>query len=158
MATTPTPVNPPTPADPKPKPVGVIDERQDAAAKYRIITAGEEIITRTAEQLARASKIQIGAEVWADNFWRMIEHVRQWADLRKDKLHRVVVVFRSDKVVFGIVPRSDSYDYDLGFEQAELDIHLNTRGNIGYIETRQIPHWDETTFIPPEAWQAWPAK
>lgn len=136
----------------------VIDERQDAAAQYRIITADEDIIHRTAEQLARASKMQMTAEVWADNFWSMVEHVQGWAEQRKARLQQVVVEFRSDKVVFGIIPACDEYDFDLGFEQAELDTYMNTRGNIGYVETRQVPRWDVTTFVCPSAWRVWPAE
>ena len=67
-----------------------------------------------------------------------------------------LVGVRSDKTIFYIVPRSDEYDFDLGREQAELDIFLNTRGGIGYAETRQVPVWELQRFISPDAYRLWP--
>jgi len=135
---------------------GVIDERQHAALQYRIITSGEDIIQRTGEQIVRACQLQISATAWYQNFDLMSEYVAKWCEERTGRVIAGLVGVRNDKTVFYIVPRSDEYDFDLGAEQAELDIFLNTRGGIGYVETRQVPVWELDRFISPDAYRLWP--
>ena len=137
-------------------PVAVIDERQHAARQYRIIISGEDIIQRTGEQIVRACQLQISASAWYQNFDLMAKHVAQWCEERAAKMVAGLVGVRSDKTVFYIIPQQDEYDFDLGSEQAALDIFLNTRGGIGYAETRQIPVWEMQRFVPPDAYRVWP--
>jgi hypothetical protein len=134
----------------------VIDERRHGNLPYRIITANEDIINLSGEQLVRACRMEISSEVWQDNFWKMISHIRDWARDHHDSLDRILIDFCNDKVVFFLVPKSERFDFDLGFAQAELDVYLNTRGNIGYAETRQIPSWDIETFVSRNARIVWP--
>jgi hypothetical protein len=137
------------------KSVGVIDERQHAARQFRIITADEDIIQRTGEQIVRACQLQMSASAWHQNFSLMVEHVFNWCAERSERIDLVLVGLRSDKTVFYIIPKTDQYDFDLGLEQAALDIFLNTRGGIGYAETRQIPAWEIDRFVG-EAYRVFP--
>jgi hypothetical protein len=134
----------------------VIHQLQHAAQQYRIITADEEIIPRTGEQIVRACKLEMSASAWAQNFDLMAKHVHEWCNQQDDKVALALVELRSDKTVFFIIPRSEEYDFALGRSQARLDIHLNTRGGIGYAETRQIPMWEIERFVAPTAFRVFP--
>ena len=136
-------------------PAAVIDERQHAAKQYRIITADEEIIQQTGEQIVRACQLQMSASAWNQNFALAVDHVFQWCRQRSDRVALALVGLRSDKSVFYLVPASEQYDFDLGIEQADLDIFLNTRGGIGYAETRQVPGWELDLFVE-DAYRVYP--
>ena len=126
---------------------GVIHELQHAASQYLVITANEDMIRRTGEQIVLACQLQISASAWKQNFDLTVDHVHEWCRTRADRIVLALVGLRTDKTVFYIVPRSDQYDFDLGMEQADLDIFLNTRGGIGYAETRQVPAWELDRFV-----------
>jgi hypothetical protein len=134
----------------------VIHELQHAAQQYRIITVNEEIILRTGEQIVRACQLQISASAWQQNFSLMAEHVSKWCEKRRSEISLALVDLRSEKIVFYFVPRSDQFDFNLATEQAELDIFLNTRGAIGYTESRQVPGWELDRFVSDRAFRVWP--
>jgi hypothetical protein len=133
-----------------------IDVRQHAARLYRIITADEEIIERTGEQIVQACKLQMNVSAWRQNFDAAVERVGQWCRQHADHVSVALVTLRSNKIVFYVIPISEQYDFDLGEAQADLDIYLNTRGAIGYAETRQIPGWEMERFVPPTAYRVFP--
>lgn len=137
--------------------VEVIHQLQHAAQQYRIITTDEEIIQRTGEQVVRACQLQISASAWHQNLSLMVEHVREWCSARSARIALALVDLRTDKTVFYLIPKSEQYDFDLGLEQAQLDIYLNTRGGIGYAETRQVPIWELDRFVAPQAYRVWPS-
>lgn len=136
--------------------VSTIHELQDAARQFRIITSGEDIIQRTGEQVVRACQLQMSVAAWQQNFDLMVQHVEAWCKERADRVLAALVALRSDKIVFYIIPKSEGYDFGLGREQADLDIHMNTRGGIGYAETRQVPRWEFARFVPHDAFRVWP--
>jgi hypothetical protein len=74
----------------------------------------------------------------------------------KNKIAMALVELRTDKTVFCIIPVQEHYDFDLGGGQAELDIFLNSRGGIGYAETRQIPLWELDRFVSGMAYRIFP--
>lgn len=133
-----------------------IDVRQHAAKLYRIITADEEIIERTGEQIVQACKLQMNVSAWRQNFAAAVGYVRQWCGQHADRLSVALVILRSDKIVFYVIPVGEQYDFDLGEAQADLDMYLNTRSAIGYAETRQIPGWEMERFVPPTAYRVYP--
>lgn len=133
-----------------------IHELQHAAQRYRIITSDEDIFERTGEQIVRACQLQMSVSAWRQNFALMIEHVGNWCKERSGRVALALVELRSDKAVFYIIPSSEQFDFALGLEQADLDIFLNTRGAIGYVETRQVPAWEIERFVAPEAYRVWP--
>lgn len=135
---------------------GVIDERQNAQSTYRLIDENEELFLQTGKQIISACKMHIGIQVWSSNFKKTLEIVRQWAKDRGNQIAQVLVELRSDKVIFFVVPRSQQYDFDLGFAQADLDVTLNTQCNIGYTETRQIPEYEKANFISTDAKLVYP--
>ena len=134
----------------------VIHEFLHAAQQYRVITADEEILQRTGEQIVHACQLQMSVSKWHQNFNLMADHVHEWCKAHEDRIAFALVSLRSDKTVFFIIPKSEQYDMELGFEQAQLDIHLNTRGGIGYAETRQVPAWEIERFVGPPAFRVYP--
>lgn len=134
----------------------VIHQLQHATRQYRIITSEEEIILRTGEQIVRACQLEMNVSAWNQNFRLMAAHVAKWCADRPDKVAMALVELRSDKTVFYIIPVLDHYDFDLGGEQADLDIFLNTRGGIGYSETRQVPLWELDRFVSNSAYLVFP--
>lgn len=135
----------------------VIHELQHAASQYRIITTDEEIFERTGEQIVRACQLQMTATRWKQNLQLMVDEVRQWCQQRSDKLALGLLELRSDKVVFFFSPRAEQFDFELAREQRALEVELNTRGGIGYAETRQVPLWEIDRFVSPEALRIWPS-
>ena len=85
----------------------------------------------------------------------VVEYVVQWCRERSDRVSELFVESRVGKTLFYIVPRSDEYNFELGFEQSKLDLYLNRHGAIGYAETRQIPGWDLDTFVGHKAHRIW---
>jgi hypothetical protein len=138
------------------QPARVLHELQDAARNYRIITSDEEIFHRTGAQIVSACRLQMTVSAWLQNWDLAVEYVRKWCVDNADRLAIVLVDFRSGKTVFYVAPRSDTFDGDLADRQSELDLWLNTRGAIGYAETRQIPPWDLKKFVSSEALRVWP--
>ena len=136
--------------------VQTIHELQHAARQFRIITSSEDILHRTGQQIVAACQLQISVAAWHQNFELMIQHVAAWCEERADKIVAGLVNLRNDKTVFYIIPKSDEFDFELGREQAILDIYLNTRGGIGYAETRQIPVWEIQRFVSQNAYRVWP--
>ena len=134
----------------------VIHELQHAVTQYRIITADEDIIQRTGEQIVQACKLQMNVSAWRQNFNACVNHVHDWCKANAPKVSLALVNLRSDKIVFYIIPTSEQYDFELGEIQADLDIYLNTRGAIGYTETRQIPGWEIERFAAPTALRVYP--
>ena len=134
----------------------VIHELQHAAQQYRIITSDEEVLQQTGQQIVRACKLQMSESAWFQNVALVCDHVRDWCEQRKANVALVLVDFRSDKTIFYIIPTSQQHDFQLGDEQADLDIFVNTRGAIGYAETRQIPSWEIDRFVSPQAYRVWP--
>ncbi|MCL2649056.1 MAG: hypothetical protein FWD61_18995 [Phycisphaerales bacterium] len=139
-----------------PSSASVIHELQHAAKQYRVITTDEEILQQSGEQIVRACKLQMNASRWHQNFNLMVEHVREWCKERANQIAFALVELRSDKTVFFVIPRSEQYDFDLGLEQARLDIYLSTRGGIGYTETRQVPGWEVDRFVGQQAFLIYP--
>jgi hypothetical protein len=134
----------------------VIHQLQHAAQNYRIITSNEDIIQRNGEQIVRACQLQISVSTWWQNFDLAVGRVAQWCGERAEKLALALVDLRSDKVVFYVIPAGDAFDFELGEQQADLDIELNTRGGIGYVETRQVPAWELERFVASDAYLVWP--
>ncbi len=134
----------------------VIHELQHAAQQYRLITSNEEIIQRTGAQIVIACQLHINAAAWQQNFAIAVEEVRQWCKDHPNKIALVLVDLRSDKTVFYVIPRSDEFDFELAQQQTDLNISLNTRGAIGYVETRQIPPWEIARFVGENAYRVWP--
>jgi hypothetical protein len=54
------------------------------------------------------------------------------------------------------VPKGERFDFDLAENQADLDIYLNTRAGIGYVESRQVPGWEIERFVSTDARRVWP--
>ena len=135
---------------------GVIHEKIHAVAQYRIITANEDIIQRTGEQIVSACQLQITVSAWKQNFDLMAAHFHDWCESRTERVALGLVTLRTDKTVFYIVPKGDQFDFDLGMEQAELDIFFNTRGGIGYAESRQVPGWELDRFVGQPAFRIFP--
>ena len=89
-------------------------------------------------------------------FSQMVAQVAKWCAERSDRVAMALVSLRSNKIVFYIIPKGESFDFDLGFAQAKLDLFLNSFGTTGYAETRQIPAWEIETFVPSGALRVWP--
>lgn len=123
---------------------------------FRLISRNEEIVETTGEAIVRACQLDFSSRVWQDNLFKMIDYVRQWCGERQGVVQLVVADFRTDKIVFHLCPTSETYDFDLGIAQAELSAYLNTRGNIGYVELRQVPRWDIGRFVSDTALRIWP--
>ncbi len=134
----------------------VIHQLQHATQQYRIITSNEEIILRTGEQIVQSCQLEMNVVAWSQNFKLMADHVKEWCENRAARIAMALVELRNDKTVFYIIPAQDHYDFDLGGEQAELDIFLNTRGGIGYAETRQVPIWELDRFVSSAAYLIFP--
>ena len=102
---------------------------------------------QTGEQIVRACQLQMSASAWNQNFALAVDHVFQWCRQRANRVTLALVGLRSDKSVFYLVPATEQYDFDLGMEQADLDIFRNTRGGIGDAETRQGPGWERELVV-----------
>jgi hypothetical protein len=137
-----------------PKMAGTIHEIIHAKTQYRLITANEEFIQRTGEQIVRACQLEINNSAWQQNFSLAVQHVIKWC--KEHKVLLGLVDLRSDKIVFYFVPKGDQFDFDLSQQQADLDIFLNTRSEIGYTETRQVPQWELDRFVSERALRFWP--
>jgi hypothetical protein len=137
---------------------GTIHELQHAVEKYRIITQSEDILERSGAQLVAACKLQVSAEVWADNFNHAIRAVQEWARQWSADVAAILVEIRTDKVVFFIVPTSETFNFRLAEAQSDLDHDLLTRFGIGYVESRQIPGDELDRFVSPLALRVWPAE
>lgn len=134
----------------------IIHQLQHAARQYKIITSNEDIITRTGEQIVRACQLEMNVSAWNQNFKLMADHLEQWCKDRSDKVALALIELRNDKTVFYVIPVQDHYDFILGSDQSELDIYINTRGGIGYAETRQIPLWEIDRFVSKSAYRIFP--
>ena len=98
-----------------------------------------DLFVQTGKQVIDACKLNISIEVWKHELTAMFNHVVQWAQEWTAHIQSIHVAPRSTKTVVFISPTSDTFDFDLADEMANLNIHLLKTYNIGMVEILQIP-------------------
>jgi len=83
----------------------------------------------------------------------MLGAVRDFAEDHNKLVAECYAVPRGTKTVLSFVPRSESFDFDLATELADLQFDYQQRFTniVGTIEVGQIPAWDLRRFLDPDA-------
>ena len=144
------------PASPE-RPSGphIIDGKHEGQRLYRVIHEDDEVVERTAREVARGSAMLSNMELWRQNFMSTVHRVRQWCDAHRPQLRLALVDIRSNKVLFYFVPESEHYDLELGNAMTDLEVELGGSAGIGYVETLQVPMRSLARFVGERSLELW---
>jgi hypothetical protein len=130
-----------------------IREDADGERQFILHPENDEVFTRTGRQVIESCRLGISIEVWLAERDTMFDHVRRWMQ-ESGMGHRIRMCFAAPRGIgIGLffVPESDSFDFDLADELAELNGQLVRSFNIGPVEMHQIPEQELGRFVPPGA-------
>ena len=139
--TTNTPAQAPAPAQ--------IDPARDADRAYVIAPENRDLFVRTGRQVIAACNTQLRIERWLSLYEEMLRSVRDFAEAHADRVAECYAVPRGTKTAPRFVPRTDSFDFDLADDLADLEFDFQARFSnlLGWIEVGQVPGWELDRFI-----------
>jgi hypothetical protein len=78
----------------------------------------------------------------------MIQMVAEWANRHNQQVSECHAVLRPSGIAFFIVPKKDSFDFDLAAEIVDLDREVEGF-NVGQVELYQVPAAELRRFAAP---------
>lgn len=124
-----------------------VREDADADRQYVFHPKDDDLFIRTGRQVIYACRLDISIEVWTQECESMYEEVSNWAAQRADRILACYAVPRGIGIGLFFVPRSESFDFDLAEELADLTSKLVRTYNVGPVEIHQIPDDEKVRFI-----------
>jgi hypothetical protein len=116
-----------------------LDEKANPQGRVLVTPQDEDRFTLPCAQAVEACKLHVSRKLWFDELDSMLVRVRDWAGQHQDRIHSVYAAPREGHVVIFVVPKSDTYDLDLGSQLTDLDIELAQQFQVISTEVMQIP-------------------
>ena len=126
-----------------------IREEQDGESQYVLHPLDNDLFLRTGRQVIDGCRLGISIEVWFHECDSMFEDVAKWAADRSDRISACYAVPRGVGMCLFFVPVSESFDFDLADQLAELNSRLVRTFCVGPVEINQIPADEKARFIAP---------
>ena len=108
---------------------------------------GKERFYRTGKQVIAHCELGISIEVWFEEFQGMVAEVEAWAEQHASKIRSCYCSPNGSHVTIFVAPTSESFDFELAGELADLNSDLLRKFNIGNLEIHQIPWAEADRFI-----------
>jgi hypothetical protein len=126
-----------------------IDHARDADRAYVIAPENRDLFVRTGRQVIAACNTQLRIERWLSLYEEMLRSVRDFAEAHAERVAECYAVPRGTKTALRFVPKSDSFDFDLAGDLADLEFDFQARFSnlLGWIEVGQVPGWELDRFI-----------
>jgi len=116
-----------------------IREAVDAERQFVLHPENDDLFVRTGRQVIEACRLGISVEVWFGECKDMFERVSQWARGHAAQVSACYAVPRGTGIGLFVVPKSQSFNFDLADELAELNRELVQKFNVGTVEIHQVP-------------------
>lgn len=127
-----------------------IREPVDGAREYVMHPADNDLFVRTGRQVIEACRLGISVEVWFGECNAMLEKVTAWAQEHVAKVTAAYAVPGGAGIRLFVVPKSETFDFDLADELADLNRELVQKFNVGTVEIHQVPADEVSRFVVPE--------
>lgn len=86
-------------------------------------------------------------ELWLEEIQGMVAEVANWAERNAKRVRSCYCSPSGSNVMIFVSPSSDSFDFELAAELADLNSTLLRQFNIGNLEIHQIPWKEADRFI-----------
>ncbi len=126
-----------------------INEVKDGERQYLLLAADDDKFVQTGRQIIDGCRLNIGIDVWVHECDSMFDHVSKWATERTDRIVACYAVPRGAGMCLFFIPSSESFDFDLADQLAELNSELIRTYCVGPVEIHQIPTNEMPRFIAP---------
>jgi hypothetical protein len=126
-----------------------IREGEDGDRQYVLHPDDNDLFVQTGRQVIDGCRLTISLDVWFLECDAMFNEVSEWAAKRSERILACYAVPRSMGMGLFFVPRSESFDFDLADQLAELNSNLVRTYNVGPVEILQIPANEKVRFIAP---------
>lgn len=141
-------------SDPKTsRTVGHIREKAETVQQFVLHPEDNDLFVRTGRQIIQACQLNISVQVWMEECKSMFAHVVGWVSDRSESVASCYAVPRGAGITLFFVPQSDSFDFDLADELAQLGTKLTHSFNVGAVEILQIPREEVGRFVEHETSQ-----
>ena len=124
-----------------------IREDVDGEREFVFHPKDNDLFVRTGRQVIYGCRLDISIEVWFKECDAMFEDISRWAAKRADRILACYAVPRGVGIGLFFVPRSESFDFDLSEDLADLTSKLMHTFNVGPVEIHQIPDGEKSRFI-----------
>lgn len=126
-----------------------ISEIRDGERQFLLCPGDDDLFVRTGKQVIEHCRLGISVETWLKELHDLLAEVAQWCGERGAKVQACYAA-PAARVTLFFVPTTESYDFELGAELAELNVRLVQTFNVDMIEMRQIPGDERDRFVHPE--------
>lgn len=116
-----------------------IREAVDGERQFVLHPENDDLFVRTGRQVIEACRLGISVEVWFGECKDMFEHVSEWARGHAGQVIACYAVPRGTGIGLFLVPKSQSFNFDLADELADLNRELVQKFNVGTVEIHQVP-------------------
>ena len=118
------------------------------------LTDGDDTFMRTGRQVIEGCRLDIDVRFWMEEVRGMAEFIREWCINRRSQIRAVYLWPQGAKIVVFIVPVSESFNFDLADDLAELSLELVRQFHfVGPVDLLQIPEREVCRFVPPSGIQ-----
>lgn len=124
-----------------------IDAAKDAKQQFLISPENKDLFMRTGKQVVEACQLGISVETWLQELIATFDFVRRWAKENQERIRSCYCSPDGGRVTFFVAPRSESFDFDIADDLAELNIQLIREFNVGRVEIHQIPWGEMDRFL-----------
>jgi hypothetical protein len=129
-----------------------LNEQANPEGRVLITTLDEDRFFLPCAQAVEACKMHMSRKLWFDELDAMFVRVQKWATEHREQVHAAYAAPREGHVVIFIVPKSASFDLDLGAKATDLDIELAQQYPMIPSEVMQVPGQTPqqlSTFVKP---------
>ena len=119
----------------------------DGSRQFVLHPESNDLFMRTGHQVIAACRLSISVEVWLEECVALFSYVNDWACKHKDMIAACYAIPRGDGIGLFFVPKSQSFNFDLADDLAELNRDLAQTFNVGSIEIHQVPQGELCRFV-----------
>jgi len=129
----------------------VIHENKDGEKTYILQCEDNHVIYTQGKQIIEDSKLRISISDWRQEVESMCHHIAQWVNTQATShITGWILVQKGSQLTGYFCPQSESFDFVLADELADLSIYIVRNFNVGPLELLQIPFKDRGRFIDPK--------
>lgn len=102
---------------------------------------------RTGRQIIEACQFDISISDWCEELKNMLEKVAIWSKKHADKVLACFATTYGAGIGLFFIPQSETFDFDLADELAQLTLILVRKFKVGMVESHQIPVSELDRFL-----------
>lgn len=129
-----------------------IDSEQDGERTF-LLRENDDIYLRSGAQIIASCKLGLNVEAWMQEFQLAMEHIAAWAS-KNPSVRSCYFGPPGSHLSLFFFPKSESFDFDLAFQLADLQAEVTRNFNVGAVELHQIPwrEWERFLSVESSRW------